>query len=120
MATLCGPGGVVRGGGAFERATGRFPFALPKTWLDKRKELDLQTPFNFVADNDIVVNCVLQDPNAPLIFVTEDDLAAMRTAAKRGGSDPNGYLTQQVQAFGRDYGRLIDTVRGSGYGFRTD
>jgi hypothetical protein len=40
--------------GAFERATGRFPFALPKTWLDKRKELDQGTPFNFVADNDIV------------------------------------------------------------------
>lgn len=29
-----------------------------------------------LAENDIVVNCVLQDPNAPLIFVTEDDLAA--------------------------------------------
>jgi hypothetical protein len=41
-------------GGAFERATGRFPFALPKTWLDKRRELDQGTPFNFVADNDIV------------------------------------------------------------------
>ncbi len=29
----------------------------------------------FLADNDIVVNCVLQDPNAPLVFVTEQDLA---------------------------------------------
>ena len=29
-----------------------------------------------LADNDIVVNCVLQDPDAPLIFVTEDDLAS--------------------------------------------
>jgi alanine dehydrogenase len=28
-----------------------------------------------LAENDIVVNCVLQDPDAPLIFVTEDDLA---------------------------------------------
>jgi alanine dehydrogenase len=27
-----------------------------------------------LADNDIVVNCVLQDPDAPLVFVTEDDL----------------------------------------------
>ena len=25
--------------------------------------------------------------------------------------DPSGYLTQQVQAFARDYGRLIDAVR---------
>ena len=31
---------------------------------------------HYLAENDIVVNCVLQDPNAPLIFVTEDDLAA--------------------------------------------
>jgi alanine dehydrogenase len=30
----------------------------------------------FLADNDIVVNCVLQDPRAPLVFVTNDDLAA--------------------------------------------
>ncbi|PRC42465.1 alanine dehydrogenase [Mycobacterium sp. ITM-2017-0098] len=30
----------------------------------------------FLADKDIVVNCVLQDPNAPLIFATEDDLPA--------------------------------------------
>jgi alanine dehydrogenase len=27
-----------------------------------------------LADNDIVVNCVLQDPDAPLVFVTEEDL----------------------------------------------
>jgi hypothetical protein len=41
-------------GGAFERATGRPPYALPKSWLDKQKQLDLNTPFNFVTDNDIV------------------------------------------------------------------
>ncbi|HVZ30867.1 MAG TPA: S46 family peptidase, partial [Polyangiaceae bacterium] len=41
-------------GGAFERATGRAPFALPKSWIDKQKELALDTPFNFVTDNDIV------------------------------------------------------------------
>ncbi|TFC94903.1 alanine dehydrogenase [Cryobacterium sinapicolor] len=29
----------------------------------------------FLAGHDIVVNCVLQDPNAPLTFLTEDDLA---------------------------------------------
>ena len=28
----------------------------------------------FLANNDIVVNCVLQDPSAPLVFVTERDL----------------------------------------------
>ncbi|BBY28060.1 N(5)-(carboxyethyl)ornithine synthase [Mycolicibacterium sediminis] len=32
----------------------------------------------FLAEHDIVVNCVLQDPNSPLIFLTEDDLGAFR------------------------------------------
>ena len=36
---------------------------------------------SFLADNDIVVNCVLQDPGAPLIFVTEDDLQAFAPGA---------------------------------------
>jgi hypothetical protein len=41
-------------GGAFERQTGRWPFALPPSWLAHRKELALDTPFNFVSDADIV------------------------------------------------------------------
>ncbi len=30
----------------------------------------------FLAEHDIVVNCVLQDPDAPLTFLVDDDLAA--------------------------------------------
>jgi len=30
----------------------------------------------FLAEADIVVNCTLQDPNAPLTYLTEDDLGA--------------------------------------------
>ncbi|MCC6394809.1 MAG: S46 family peptidase [Bryobacterales bacterium] len=41
-------------GGAFERATGRFPFALPESWLRAKTKLNLQTPFNFVTTNDII------------------------------------------------------------------
>jgi hypothetical protein len=41
-------------GGTFERATGRFPYALPKSWLDKQKLIDHDVPFNFVTDNDII------------------------------------------------------------------
>ncbi|MEO6595524.1 MAG: S46 family peptidase [Planctomycetota bacterium] len=33
---------------------GVHPFDLPQAWLDKEKELDLQTPFNFVATCDII------------------------------------------------------------------
>jgi alanine dehydrogenase len=32
----------------------------------------------FLADHDIIVNCVLQQPEAPLMFLTEKDLAAFR------------------------------------------
>ncbi|WP_423923092.1 N(5)-(carboxyethyl)ornithine synthase [Frigoribacterium sp. 2-23] len=32
----------------------------------------------FLAANDIVVNCTLQDPNAPLTYLTTDDLGAFR------------------------------------------
>ena len=32
----------------------------------------------YLAEHDVVVNCVLQDPNAPLIFLDEGDLEAFR------------------------------------------
>ena len=32
----------------------------------------------FLAEHDIIVNCVLQDTDAPLTFMTDDDLADMR------------------------------------------
>ncbi|MEJ7755220.1 MAG: hypothetical protein WKF83_01800 [Nocardioidaceae bacterium] len=31
----------------------------------------------FLAEHDIIVNCVLQDTNAPLTFLIEDDLVAL-------------------------------------------
>ena len=31
----------------------------------------------FLAEHDIIVNCVLQDTDAPLMFMTDDDLTAM-------------------------------------------
>ena len=41
-------------GGAFERHTGREPFALPKSWLDAKPRLALDTKFNLVATTDII------------------------------------------------------------------
>jgi hypothetical protein len=41
-------------GGAFDRATGKDPFALPKSWIDNKAKLDLSTPFNFSTTNDII------------------------------------------------------------------
>ena len=53
---------------------GRDPDTPEQTWADTP---DGPIPVaRLLADNDIVVNCVLQDPDAPLVFVTEEDLAA--------------------------------------------
>ncbi|MGO9828709.1 MAG: S46 family peptidase [Myxococcaceae bacterium] len=40
--------------GSFERATGVFPFELPKSWLAARSRLDMKTPLDQVSDNDII------------------------------------------------------------------
>ena len=40
--------------GAYERHTGEDPFALPKSWLDSKPKLNLETRFNFVSTNDTV------------------------------------------------------------------
>ena len=39
-------------GGMYRHATGKDPFALPKRWLDRKKNLTLGVPFNFVTTAD--------------------------------------------------------------------
>jgi alanine dehydrogenase len=52
---------------------GPDPDAPERIWADTP---DGVVPVaDLLADNDIVVNCVLQDPDAPLVFVTGNDLA---------------------------------------------
>jgi len=41
-------------GGAFDRATGRDPFALAPSWLKAKSKMNLDTPFDFVTTNDII------------------------------------------------------------------
>jgi hypothetical protein len=41
-------------GGLFERATGADPYVLPKSWLDAKSALNLQTPMNVSTTNDII------------------------------------------------------------------
>lgn len=40
--------------GAFERHTGKDPYALPKSWLDARPRINLEKPLNMVTSNDII------------------------------------------------------------------
>ena len=41
-------------GGLFHRATGAPPYALPKSWLDAKGSLNLDTPMNLSTTNDII------------------------------------------------------------------
>lgn len=43
--------------GLYKRAAehgNKFPFELPPGWIDKKKALNMNTPFNFVSTNDII------------------------------------------------------------------
>ncbi|MBI1941699.1 MAG: S46 family peptidase, partial [Acidobacteria bacterium] len=38
----------------YERATGEFPYRLPRSFIERKSALDLSTPFNFVNTADII------------------------------------------------------------------
>lgn len=40
--------------GAFERATGAFPFELPRSWLDARSKIDGKVTLDVATTNDII------------------------------------------------------------------
>jgi Peptidase S46 len=41
-------------GRAFDRATGADPFRIPDSWTQVKDKLDMNTPFNFSTNNDVV------------------------------------------------------------------
>lgn len=40
--------------GLYKRATGADPFKLPESWVKAQGQLDMNTPMDFVTDNDII------------------------------------------------------------------
>ncbi len=40
--------------GAYDRHTGKEPFALPDSWLKAKDKVDLKTPLDFCSTNDII------------------------------------------------------------------
>jgi len=73
-------------------------------------QLGRNIPGNFLAN---LAPFVPPSTTLVTIFAGGNDANTIASAigAGRGGSDPAGYLTQQVQGFARDYARTIDVVR---------
>ncbi|MEM7431919.1 MAG: S46 family peptidase [Pseudomonadota bacterium] len=59
----------------FERATGETPFRVPESWAAAREDLDMDTPFCFVATTDITggnSGSPMVDANGALIGIAFD------------------------------------------------
>ncbi len=121
-------GPITTFGGAFDRATGRDPFRLPRSWLAARKKLDPGTPFDFCTSNDIIggnSGSPVIDRNAELVGLVFDgniqslggdygfDAAVNRTVAVSA----QAILATLERVYGAD--RLVDElVPGRGRGKR--
>jgi hypothetical protein len=106
--------------GAFERNTGREPFALPNSWLAAKSRLNLSTGMNFVTTNDIIggnSGSPMINKNAEIIGLVFDgnihslggdfgfDEALNRTVAVHSAA--------LLEALGKIYGanRILDELR---------
>ncbi len=67
-------------------------------------------PANFIEQE---MPFVLRDATLVTVFAGANDVNAIGAAVVggAGGSDPNGYVDQQVRAFGDDYKVLLDGIR---------
>jgi Peptidase S46 len=106
--------------GAFERDTGRDPFALPPSWLAAKDRLDLSTRFCFVTTNDIVggnSGSPVVNRNAEIVGVAFD--GNIHSLGGEYGFDPavNRAVAVHseaiIEALTKIYGatRLVDELR---------
>ena len=106
--------------GAFERNTGRDPFALPASWLAAKSKLNLGTPMNFCTDNDIIggnSGSPMVNKNGEIIGLVFD--GNIHSLGGEYGFDPALNRTVAVhsaaliEALGKIYGanRIIEELR---------
>jgi hypothetical protein len=108
--------------GAFARATGADPFALPDSWIKAKPRLNLDTPLNFVTTNDIIGG----NSGSPMVnrqgevvgLVFDGNIESL---GGEYGFDPAVNRTVAVhsaallEALDRVYGaqRIVDEIRGT-------
>jgi hypothetical protein len=106
--------------GAFERHTGRDPFALPRSWLDAKERLDLGTPFDFVTTNDVLggnSGSPVVNRDAEIVGVVFD--GNLHSLGGEYGFDPAVnravavHSSAILEALGKIYGarRLVEELR---------
>jgi hypothetical protein len=109
--------------GAYERATGRDPFALPKTWTDAKAKLDLNTPYNLCSDNDIIGgnsgSPVVNKAGEVVGLIFDGNIQSL--GGEYGFDDSVNravavHSAALVEALGKIYGakRLVDEIRPPG------
>jgi len=109
--------------GAYERNTGRDPFALPKSWVDAKAKVDLGTPFDLCSDNDIIGgnsgSPVVNKAGEVVGLIFDGNLQSL--GGEYGFDDTVNravavHSAALIEALGKIYNakRLVDEIRPSG------
>lgn len=108
--------------GAFERNTGREPFALPNSWLKAKSELNLKTPMNFCSTNDIIggnSGSPVIDKDAKVVGLIFDgniqSLGGAYGYEERDNRAVAVHSSALIEALDKVYGakRIVDDLRGT-------
>ncbi len=109
-------------GGAFERHTGREPFALPKSWLKEKSKLNLDTHLNLSSTNDIIggnSGSPVINKDAEIVGLIFDgnihslgnDFGFNEKISRAVAVDSNAILEALEKIYGA--GRIINDIRGT-------
>jgi hypothetical protein len=94
-------------GGLFDRATGAPPYALPRSWLSAKSQLDLATPMNVSTTNDIIGG----NSGSPLINKNAEVVGLIFDGNIFSLGGDYGYDTKQNRAIAVDSRALLEGLR---------